>query len=122
MKPDLFEKNEIVQELEELRRKVIATNRRLLRKKQNVSVLNELKHDFGEEAVRLEWHQPNYRPLLDDIKNARKDVARGVVSGEPAHKLLEDLTEYAKDAEAELDDIRVPHMSRVWAAEARHCY
>ena len=51
MKPDLFEKNEIVQELEELRRKVIATNRRLLRKKQNVSVLNELKHDFGEEAA-----------------------------------------------------------------------
>lgn len=119
MTQNLYDMAEVVSELEDLRRSVNATDRRWLRKKQNVSVLNYLNYDFGEEAVRLEWHQPDFQALRDDITQARKDVARGVVSGESALKLLADLAEHTKEAVDELDDIQVPHMSRVWAAEAR---
>lgn len=122
MNPDHYDKNDIAQELAELRRIVIATDRRWLRKKQNVSILNNMNYDFGEEAVRLDWHQPDFRALREDIARARKDVASGVVSGESALQLLADLAEHTKEAVDELDDIQVPHMSRVWAEEDRKAY
>lgn len=110
---------EIVAELRNLRRVVHATARGTSRKMQRVAWLNENEYEFGKERVRLEHLQPEFGSLNCAITDTIKKVKAGHAKGEDARELYYRLVEDVECTQATLDDIRVPKLPSVWAAERR---
>lgn len=113
---------EIIYELRNLRHSIHATSQGAARKMHCVRLLNDNNCDFGEERVRLESLLPDLPNLRRQIKDAITDIKKGVATGEDALELYFEVAKEIEFAQATLDDIAVPKLREVWAAENQSAY
>lgn len=117
-----MDNEEIAAELRDLRKVLNATAQGTVRKRQRVEWLNDNQYDFGEERVRLDHLQPDFAHLRCEITDTIKQIKKGGATGEEALELYWRLAKEVEWAQATLDDIRVPKLPSVWAAERRNAY
>lgn len=113
---------EIISEFRNLRPSIHSISQGAARKMQRVRLLNDNNYDVGEERIRLEYLQPDLPNLRRQITEAITDIKKGVATGEDALELYFEVAREIKFAQATLDDIAVPKLRQVWAAEKQSAY
>lgn len=110
---------ELVSGLDELQHVQRSTHQRLSRKKERIQVLTGMGYDLGEEEVRLCELEPESWALRPQITALSRDIKKGRVTEDEAVNLFHDVASKVNSARAALDEIHVPKLRHVWAAERR---
>ena len=105
--------DDLISELQDLRRDLGATYQRTCGAMNRAELLNGLGWDYGEERVRLEHLKRDFPWLRASITDAIREIKKRVVTGEVARELVAQTAGDIHFAKETLDDIGMPKLSEL---------